>query len=494
IESAGGLKLVYIDPPFNVGDNFYMEIPVGESCLALKRLAYADRWDGNYFNMLKERLLLIRELLADDGCVFAHCDWRTNAKTRLILDDIFGYFENEIIWHYTGGGRSSRRFSRKHDTILVYTKSGRLRFDGDAIRVPYKKSSGYARSGIRAKSGKRYLPNPAGAIPDDVWHIPIVNPLSPERSGYPTQKPESLIERVILSCSREGDLVADFFCGSGVFPAVAAKFRRGWIAVDSGKLAVDSSKKRILANTSEVCFDVLEAAPATRRVSRILDCYGAMRTNDRLFQGWKDGRPVAVVHGIATPDIAKKIILRCRRDGGRAVDILATGFAAGLLPGILAFARENGANLRLLRIPDPLIESVPTAGDLVFYPASWPETSVEFKNGKLAAKLTGYKFSESPQIIPLCPSGEALAKNDVLPLDWREWIDYWAVDYKFIPGEIFRPAWTSFRTKNNTNLKFLADSGDIPTAGRKIAVKTIDILGLEARAVIDVNPIVRSPA
>ena len=148
--------------------------------------------------MLFERLLLMRDILAEDGSIYMHCDRRAAPTARLFMDYLFGpeRFLGEIIWHYTGGGRSTRYFSRKHDVILHYAKSGRWTFNVDAVRVPYKETSGYARGGIVSAAGKRYAPHPDGTPVDDVWSIPIVNPMSRERLSSPTQKPEALLHRV----------------------------------------------------------------------------------------------------------------------------------------------------------------------------------------------------------------------------------------------------------------------------------------------------------
>lgn len=253
IERIGGLKLIYADPPFSTGDNFYMP---GEGGNAV--LAWRDKWSGHDFmDMLYERLLLMRELLANDGCIYLHCDWRFSAYARLMLDEVFGWHINEIIWHYTGGGRASSYFSRKHDTIFIYAKSGKFAFNGDDIRVPYKVGSGYAKSGIKSRKGKKYMPNPAGALPDDVWDMPIINPLSKERTGYPTQKPESLLERIIKASSSPADLVADFFCGSGTLAVVAEKLGRRWIAADREWLAIHTTRNRLASLAQTPVFDIL---------------------------------------------------------------------------------------------------------------------------------------------------------------------------------------------------------------------------------------------
>lgn len=252
IDDAGGIKLVYMDPPFAVGADF--SAPAGGS--AVKALAYRDTWSGGlpaFLDMMHERLLLLREVLALDGSLYLHCDYRTAAHMRLLLDEVFGpeRFLGDIVWHYTGGGRAKRWFSRKHDRILHYARSERWTFNTDAVRVPYKPTSGYARSGIVSRNGKRYLPHPDGTPADDVWDIPMINPMSPERNGYPTQKPEALLERVILASSNPGDLIADCFCGSGTTAAVARRLGRRWLAVDDSALAVHTARKRLLLPDGE---------------------------------------------------------------------------------------------------------------------------------------------------------------------------------------------------------------------------------------------------
>ncbi len=251
LAARGGLRFIYIDPPFNVGSNFFAHTPVGEAASGhapLRQKAYADTWaPGAFYAMLAQRLHLAHRLLAPEGTLVLHCDWRTSARVRLMLDAIFGEdrFLGEIIWHYTGGGRATRYFSRKHDTLFHYSKSARWHFDPDAVRVPYAPTSGYAKKGIVSKAGKQYTPHPLGTPPDDVWDIPIINPLAAERLGYPTQKPETLLERLVLACTRPGDLLADFFCGSGTTLAVAQRLGRKWLGADQSPLAIATTQERL---------------------------------------------------------------------------------------------------------------------------------------------------------------------------------------------------------------------------------------------------------
>ncbi len=202
-----------------------------------------------YLTFMAPRLIEIRRVLADIGSLYLHCDPTASAHLRLLLDTIFGQqnFRNEIVWHYTGGGRSKTYFSRKHDVILWYAKSTAddYCFNLDEIRVPYKETSGYAKSGIISKAGKQYKPNPKGTPVDDVWDIPIINPMSKERLGYPTQKPVSLYERIVKASSNEGDIVLDPFCGCGTTIDAAEALNRRWIGIDLTVLALEPIQRRM---------------------------------------------------------------------------------------------------------------------------------------------------------------------------------------------------------------------------------------------------------
>ncbi|MDR1360668.1 MAG: site-specific DNA-methyltransferase, partial [Deltaproteobacteria bacterium] len=274
IRAAGGVRLIYLDPPFATGARLPIFLDIGGERSALAAIAYSDVWKGGvrtFLSMLFTRLALMRDLLAEDGSIYVHCDHRSAAFIRLFLDHLFGAdrFLGEIIWHYTGGGRARRYFSRKHDTLLHYAKSSRWIFRPDEIRVPYAPGSGYARGGIVSASGKRYAPNPLGTPVDDVWSLPIVNPLSRERLAYPTQKPERLLERIIRASSHPGDLVADFFCGSGTTLAVAEGLGRKWLGADAGAFAIQTSRKRLLLLRRNLenppPFAILDCAPEAPR-------------------------------------------------------------------------------------------------------------------------------------------------------------------------------------------------------------------------------------
>ncbi len=234
-------RLVYLDPPFLTG-----RVRVGSK----NEMAYDDRWPDHlrgYLPWLRERIAAMKALLCENGSLVIHLDYRAVHYAKVLLDEIFGYgfFVNEIIWHYTGGGRSKNRFSCKHDTLLWYSRGEKPYFDRDAVRVPYKATSGFARGGIVSAMGKKYLPHPRGTPVDDVWDIPIINPLAHERVGYPTQKPVVLMERLISALSAKGEDVADLFCGSGSTLVAAQRLGRKWTGGDVSPEAVNCCRERL---------------------------------------------------------------------------------------------------------------------------------------------------------------------------------------------------------------------------------------------------------
>ncbi len=240
----GQIDLIYIDPPFNTGENFNFpndvrignkqferELPISE------RLAYTDTWDrglDSFLDMLYPRLLLMKRLLTSTGSIFVHLDSNTAHYVKVLLDEIFGKdknFRNEIVWFYPDSpGRSIRDFPSKHDSVFRYVKDeNNWTFNDMDVRVPILEESKERYKTPRTLGGRIYTGGVSaeiGKIPEDVWRMPVVKQNSGQALGYPTQKPETLIERIILSSSNLGDMVADFFCGSGTTASVAEKFGR----------------------------------------------------------------------------------------------------------------------------------------------------------------------------------------------------------------------------------------------------------------------------
>jgi DNA modification methylase len=257
-ELAGKLKLIYADPPFFTNRQYPMRIGRGEDSRRPKdwQLAegYPDHWANidAYLDMLYPRLKLMYELLSTTGTLYLHLDWHADAYARMLLDEIFGpdHLLNEIIWVYHGPSPIRSAFNRKHDTILVYTKGDEYTFNVDQVRQPYDPSTvkTFASS---PKAGFGKVPNLArGKVPEDWWYFPVVARLHRERCGYPTQKPEALLERIILASSNPGDWVADFFCGSGTTPVMASRLGRKFIAADMSYRAIHTTRSRLVRAVS----------------------------------------------------------------------------------------------------------------------------------------------------------------------------------------------------------------------------------------------------
>jgi site-specific DNA-methyltransferase (adenine-specific) len=253
-EFEGRLDLIYADPPFFTNKQYRARIGRGEDSRRPQEWqmaeGYGDHWADldAYLDFLHPRLALMYRLLAPHGTLYLHLDWHADAYARLLLDELFGreHLLNEIIWTYHGPSPIRRAFNRKHDTILVYSKNDNYTFNADAVREPYHPNTvkTFASS---SKAGFGKNPNlERGKVPEDWWYFPVVARLHSERTGYPTQKPEALLERILLASSNPGDLVADFFCGSGTFPLVAARHGRRFLAGDVAWHAVHTAWSRLI--------------------------------------------------------------------------------------------------------------------------------------------------------------------------------------------------------------------------------------------------------
>ncbi len=262
-EYEGKINLIYVDPPFFTNRKFAARIGRGEDSRKPSKWklaeGYHDSWVDldEYLQFLYERLELMHRLLAPNGTLYLHLDWHADAYARLLLDEIFGAenFINEIIWTYHGPSPIKTAFNRKHDTILSYSKGKEYVFNADAVREPYNPNTVTTFKSSR-KAGFGKVPDlERGKVPEDWWYFPVVARLHNERTGYPTQKPEALLERIILASSNKGDLVADFFSGSGTTAFVAAKHGRKFIAVDETFRAAHTTRSRLAESSSVVSFE-----------------------------------------------------------------------------------------------------------------------------------------------------------------------------------------------------------------------------------------------
>jgi DNA modification methylase len=239
------VRLIAIDPPFFTGKR---QEGAGSS-----PASYSDSWIGGkaaYLEWLMERIAAMRELLLPDGSFVVHLDRHAVHAVKVALDDLFGEecFQNEIIWYYQTGGAGTTRFSRKHDSLLWYTRSDRWVFHPE--RIPVHRAP-KALERARNPKGARISSSDTHKLPGDVLFVPSLNPMSKERTGYPTQKPLELMEIFIEALTEPGESVADFFCGSGTTVVAAAGLGRKWLACDISGDAVAAARKRLSSITAK---------------------------------------------------------------------------------------------------------------------------------------------------------------------------------------------------------------------------------------------------
>ncbi|HSJ89686.1 MAG TPA: site-specific DNA-methyltransferase, partial [Anaerolineales bacterium] len=268
-EYEGRLNLIYADPPFFTNRKYSARIGRGEDSRKPGQWqmaeGYPDNWNGldAYLDFLYQRLAVMYRLLAPNGTLYLHLDWHADSYARLLLDELFGtdHLLNEIIWAYHGPSPIRRAFNRKHDTILAYVKNEAYTFNVDAVREPYNQNT-VKTFNSSAKAGFGKVPDlERGKVPEDWWYFPVIARLHSERTGYPTQKPTALLERIILASSNPGDLVADFFCGSGTTPYVASKHERKFLACDETFRALHTTRSRLADLSSAFSLEHDAAVP-----------------------------------------------------------------------------------------------------------------------------------------------------------------------------------------------------------------------------------------
>ena len=458
IEKQGGLKLIYIDPPFDVGADFSMKVAIGDEELTkkpsiLEEFAYRDTWGrgaDSFIAMIHERLSLMRDLLAEDGSIYVHCDWRVNSYMRLALDEIFGKenIQNEISWYYKRWNIDAKQYARSHDTILYYIKNKESHIFNNLYIPKSAKSSGKGKSWVsvigddgirRSKLTNRVS---KGSPMPDSWEISMVNPVGNERVGYPTQKPEALIERIIKASTNKNDLVADFFCGSGTTFAVAEKQGRKWIGSDLGKFAIHTTRKRMISVQREMkeagkgfrAFEILNLGKYERQhyigintnlreeqkqqqlaqkendfVNLITKAYKAEPVQSfKTLIAKKAGRLVAIgpINHPASRLFTEEVIKECLLNHFTKVDILAFEFEMGLFPKIQQDAKDKGVDLALKYIPREVFDKRAAEKNQVqFHDVSYIEvkphvkSAIKGKPRSVAVELTDFSVYYNQDIV-----------------------------------------------------------------------------------------------
>lgn len=548
IEAQGGLKLIYIDPPFDVGADFSMDIQIGEENEAesftkkpsvIEEIAYRDTWGkgaDSFIAMIYERLKLMHELLAEDGSIYVHCDWRVSGYMRLVLDEIFGNscFRNEIIWkrQTSSGYKGSSGFGKNHDTIYFYSKSDKYKYTNvyqpysdEYLENQYNKidENGrryrthwigtktteetiekYLETGriVKREDGKLekrlYLDEQPGVAVDSVWNdVKALTHDGGERVQYPTQKPEAMLQRIIEASTSEGDLVADFFVGSGTTLAVAEKLGRKWIGTDLGKFGVHTTRKRMIGVQRELkkagkdfrAFEILnigkyeresflntnddlraeeKAKQAERKekefIKLILSAYKAEAVESFThIVGKKRDRLVAVgpINLPVSSKFIREIVDECKSKNLTKIDVLGFDYEMGMN---FSEYTEEGIDVAFKIIPREVFDKrAVERGHVNFYDVAYidikpiisgrgnmKELSIELTdfsvfynqdNGVIDEELKAGRSKviiENGQVIKVTKDKDTeLVSREVLTKKWSDWIDYWAVDYNFADRKEF---------------------------------------------------------
>lgn len=523
IEAQGGLKLIYIDPPFDVGADFSMDIQIGEGedtesftkkPSVIEEIAYRDTWGkgaDSFIVMIYERLRLMHGLLADNGSIYVHCDWRVSSFMKLVLDEIFGKnnFQREIIWSFdtkSGYKTIAENYIRSHDTVLFYSKDTTNKIFNKQFE-PYSEdyierfkkidADGRRYRDDRGSGVKQYLDEAKGVPIADVWRdIKSFQQASTseEYVAYPTQKPESLLDRIIKTSTNEGDLVADFFVGSGTTIATAEKLGRKWIGSDLGKFGVHTARKRMIGVQRELkktgkdfrAFEILNVGKYEREsflnvnddlraeekakqaeqkekefIQLILSAYKAEPVQSfTTIVGKKRDRLVAVgpINLPVSSKFIQEIVAECKEKGLTKVDVLGFDYEMGLS---LDEYKDGGIDIAFKVIPREVFDKrAVERGQVNFYDVAYidakPTTTGKGDIKTLSVELIDFSVFYSQDVLDtvieeingskgktkiVVDKGQIwkvttdkdgnVNQPEQLTKKWSDWIDYWAVDYNF---------------------------------------------------------------
>lgn len=561
-EFKGAIDLIYIDPPFDVGADFTMKIPIGDSKDMIQKdqsiiemVAYRDIWGkgtNSYLHTMYERLSMMKELLSEKGSIYLHIDYRVSSMLRVIMDEIFGKenFQNQIIWCYKERERVLTNYNPKHDVILFYSKSqsSERAFNwksateeySDITRAKFKyeddlgkyqiRGKNVAGSPVQAADGlspadeqkypdltyRDYLHTREGVAPRDWWTIPIINKAADERTGYNTQKPEALIERIISVSSNEGDLVADFFAGSGTTLSVAEKLGRKWIGSDLGRFAIHTARKRLIGVQRDLheesqayrSFDVynlgryerqwwqqesLKGAEEEHR-SVVLKFFRAevlSHTPSPLIHGRKGTAFIHVdgIDSIFTRGELSEVAKAVKASGGKQVHCLAWDFEMDIRQSVSAVESELGVSIKLHRIPREIMEKNRTEVPPFFEVALLEAESVVKKAESGKGKVVDVKLTNFLPSLTEVPGKELEALQERAVESGFDFIDFWAVDFDWHPNKPFNHHWQDYRTRKDRTLKTVSDAGfSYEKSGKHtICVKVVDVFGCDTSITVEVE-------
>ena len=563
----GKVDLIYIDPPFDSKADYRTKvvlpgIDIQQKPTVVEQFAYADTWEEgtiSYLKMIYKRLILMKELLSDKGTVYVHIDWHIDSYVKIMLDDIFGKdnFRDQIIWYYPGGIKAvPHYFPRKHDCIYCYSKTNNyvfnnqrkgiednslysrwIKYSEDGETITYKnfprtdkvKFDMYVKRFIsqnkREPKDEDVIYRFEGALVDDVWDdCPAVFRLLNEKTGYSTQKPASLLERIIKASSNEGDLVCDFFGGSGTTAAVAEKLGRRWITCDIGKPASLVMRKRFIdQEVNPFLYQSIgdyqkEAFHNNKKLRRVgdlsqvvLGLFGALpfspeQVSDRNFGYVKGTRNLVMVDSpnrlTTAATVRRAVEAKASLLGGDwdKVIVLGWNFAFDISQAI---EKYKNSNVEVLVIPPDLLDKLSKKGfkkliadktvrfsSLQYLMVNPVEVTMN-GNGEdeLDISLNNYVLL-SPDNIPLDDKDKEKLQQ-VMEQDPLSLIEYWSIDPDY-DGDTFRSTWQDYRENvdNDSDPLHCVYSTRIAMPHkdeRKVCVKAVDVFGFESQVILDVK-------
>lgn len=536
----GKVDLIYIDPPFDSKADYRTKVTLPgldfqQKPTVVEQFAYADTWEEgtiSYLKMIYPRLILMKELLSERGSIYVHIDWHIGSYMKVILDDIFGKenFVNEIIWYYRRWNIAGSSFATNHDTILYYGKNKSNRVYNQLYIPKSEKSSAQGKSwkSVIDENGIRHsimTDEPTKGVPmPDVWDVSMINPVAKERIGYATQKPEALLERIIKASSNEGDLVCDFFGGSGTTAAVAEKLGRRWITCDIGKPASLVMRKRFIdQEVNPFLYQSIgdyqkEAFHNNKKLRRVgdlsqvvLGLFGALpfspeQVSDRNFGYVKGTRNLVMVDSpnrlTTAATVRRAVEAKASLLGGDwdKVIVLGWNFAFDISQAI---EKYKNSNVEVLVIPPDLLDKLSKKGfkkliadktvrfsSLQYLVVNPVEVTVN-GNGEdeLDINLSNYVLL-SPDNIPLDDKDKEKLQQ-VMEQDPLSLIEYWSIDPDY-DGDTFRSTWQDYRENvdNDSDPLHCVYSTRIAMPHkdeRKVCVKAVDVFGFESQVILDVK-------
>jgi DNA modification methylase len=525
---AGKLDLIYIDPPFATGADVSCVTPIGDGDLemlkehsSIAEKAYRDTWGAgihSYLAMMSERLAVLRDLLSNTGSLFVHCDWHGGFLLHCLLDERFGsdHFLNEIVWYYYNKFQGNvNRFAANHDVIFWYYKGEKYdfmpqkekRLEGKVRQIKRKwdKDKG-AIVNVKGPDGTVLYQETDERTVDDVWRIAMLQPADrTENTGFPTQKPEAILYRILQAATQPGALVADFFCGSGTTLTVAEKLGRRWIGCDLSRFAIHTTRKRLLGMKGCKAFEILSLGKYERQywqsstfgdngqtvsaqalyayLAFILKHYGTQPVVGLEHLHGQQGKAMVHIGAVDAPVTTDEInaaVAECVQVRQTELHVLGWEWDMGLYDLMVAEAKRQGVELRLLQIPREVMEQQAVdRGDIQFFELAYLEVEIG-RPGKLTVTATLKNF-----VIPHTELIPEAVRSKVKK--WSDYIDYWAVDWDF-QNASFVPDWVTYRTRRDRKLAFTSDPHAYDKPGRyRVVVKAVDIFGNDTSQALDVE-------